>query len=68
MFKVLQEMIVYLIVAVGSLLILGYAVHMLVGGLVQPETEYALIEAVCAVDLLVIGYMAYDVIRRRRGR
>ena len=68
MFKLIQEIAVYLIVAVGSLFILGYAVHMLVGGLVKPETEYSLIEGVCALDLMAIGYMAWDVIRRRRGK
>jgi hypothetical protein len=68
MVKLLQEIVVYLIVAVGSLFVLGYAVHMLVGGLVKPETEYLLIEIVCALDLAAIGYMVWDVIRRRRGK
>jgi hypothetical protein len=68
MLKHLQEIVVYTIVAVGSMFVLGYAVHMLVGGLVKPETEYALIELVCALDFAAIGYMAWDVIRRRRGK
>jgi hypothetical protein len=66
--KLIQEIAVYLIVACGSLLVLGFAVHMLVGGLVAPETEYALIELVCALDLAAIGYMAWDVIKKRRGQ
>jgi hypothetical protein len=68
MFKHLQEIAVYMIVALGSLFVLGYAVHMLVGGQVEPETEYLLIEIVCALDLAAISYMAWDVIRRRRGK
>lgn len=66
--KNIQEALIYLIVAIGSLLILSYAVHMLVGGLVEPETEYKLIALVCIADILAIGYMAWDVIQRRTGR
>lgn len=63
--KFIQEILVYLIVAVSSLFIMGYAMHMLVGGLVSPETEYFLITLICVADMAVIGYMAWDVIRRR---
>lgn len=66
--KHIQEALIYLIVAMGSLLILSYAVHMLVGGLVEPETEYRLIALVCILDIIAIGYMAWDVIQRRTGR
>lgn len=64
----LLEALIYLIVAMGSLLILSYAVHMLVGGLVEPETEYKLIALVCILDIMAIGYMTWDVIQRRTGR
>ncbi len=62
------EILVYLIVAISSLFIMGYAMHMLVGGLVSPGTEYLLITLICLADLLVIGYMARDVIQRRRSK
>lgn len=62
------EILVYLIVAISSLFIMGYAMHMLVGGLVSPDTEYLLITLICLADMLVIGYMAWDVIQRRRSK
>jgi len=65
--KHLQEAFIYLVVAISSLFILGFAMHMLVGGLVSEETEYFLIELICFADLAAIGYMAWDVIQRRRG-
>lgn len=66
--KLLQEAFIYLVVAVSSLFIMGFVMHMLVGGLVSPETEYILIALICLADLAAIGYMAWDVIQRRRGR
>jgi len=65
--KHLQEAFIYLVVAISSLFILGFATHMLVGGLVSPETEYLLIELICLADLAAIGYMTWDVIQRRKG-
>jgi len=64
--KILQEALIYLVVAISSLFILGFATHMLVGGLVSPETEYLLIELVCFADVIVIGFMTWDVIKRRK--
>jgi hypothetical protein len=63
----LQEILIYLIVAVSSLFIMGFAMHMLVGGLVSAETEYLLIMLICVADMAAIGFMARDVIRHRRG-
>ena len=64
----LVEILVYLVVAASSLFLSAYAVHMLVGGLVAPETEYALMGGACVVVGGAIGFMAWDVVRRRRGR
>jgi hypothetical protein len=66
--KFIQEVMIYLVVAISSLFIMGYVMHMLVGGLVSPETEYFLIVLICLADMAVIGYMAWDVILRRTGR
>ncbi|MDR2195805.1 MAG: hypothetical protein LBE50_04280 [Gallionellaceae bacterium] len=62
----MQEALVYCVVAISSVIVVGYAVHMLVGGLVSQETEYLLIALACFADMAVIGYMAWDVIKRRR--
>jgi hypothetical protein len=61
------EIFSYAIVAASSLVIMGFVVHMLVGGLVSEQTEQTLIILVCSADAVAIGYMARDVIRRRRG-
>lgn len=68
MSKHVQEALIYLVVALGSLFILSYAVHMLVGGLVSEEIEYRLIALVCVIDIAAMGYMAWDVVQRRTGR
>jgi hypothetical protein len=65
--KPIHEIIIYLIVAISSLFIMSYAVHMLVGGLVSKETEDLLILATCIIGVVVIGLMAWDVARRRKG-
>lgn len=63
-----REIVIYMVAAVGSLFILGYSIHMFVGGLVSAQTEMALIIAACTVGVIVIAAMAWDVVRRRRGR
>lgn len=62
------EILIYVVVAISSLVITGYTVHMFIGGLVSPEVEYQLIAIVCLIITGVIGYMAWDVIQRRSGR
>lgn len=62
----MKEIIIYLIAACSSLLILGYSVHMFVGDLVTPQTEMILIIAACIVGVIIMGYMAWDVYKRRR--
>jgi hypothetical protein len=57
----LGEILIYAIVAITSLFITGYAVHMLIGGLVSPEAEYVIIAIVCLIIVMVMGYMAWDV-------
>jgi hypothetical protein len=64
----IPEILVYLVVAASSLFLTAYAVHMLVGGLVAPETEYSIMGGACLVVAAAIGFMVWDVVRRRRGR
>ena len=61
----MKEAFVYLAIAIGSLGMMGYAVHMLVGGLVSIEIEYILITVTCVIVSGVMGYMVRDVIQRR---
>jgi len=62
----MREIILYAIAAISSVVVLGYTVHMFVGGLVKPETESRLITIACIVGALVVSLMAWNVIRRRR--
>ncbi len=66
--KALKEALIYLLVMVSSLLIMTFVVHMFVEGLVSPETELTLQLAVCAVLVTLFAAMAWDVVRRRRGK
>jgi len=61
----MKELIIYSIAAISSLVVLGYSVHMFVGGLVSKETETWLISAACIIGFGVISFMYWDVIRRR---
>lgn len=63
----LKELPVYLAVAVSSLLVMCFFVHAMVGGLVSDQTEYMLYGVICVIDLTAMGFMARDVIRRRRN-
>ncbi len=65
--ELLKEAPVYLVVAVSSLFIMCFFVHAMVGGLVSEQTEYLLYTVVCAIDLTVMGFMARDVIKRRKN-
>ena len=62
------EILIYLAVAIGSLIMMSYTVHMFVGGLVSQESEYFLIAATCLIVVCVLGYMTWDVIQRRKGK
>lgn len=61
----MKEVLVYIIAAVAGISILGYSVHMLIGGLVDPQTEQLVIVGACLLGVVVIGVMAWDVVRRR---
>ncbi len=62
------EIAAYAVVAMSSLFIMGSVVHMLVGGLVSENTEITLITVVVVLDAIAIGFMARDVIRRRKAQ
>lgn len=64
----MKEIIVYGIVAISALILLAYSVHMLVGGIVSEQTEHIAMVAVVLAGAVAIGFMAWDVIRRRRGQ
>jgi coenzyme F420-reducing hydrogenase beta subunit len=63
-----KELFVYVMVGASSLFLSAFVVHMMAGGMVTESTEYTLMGLVDGVVALVLGYMALDVYRRRRGR
>lgn len=63
----MKELLIYTLAGLGGLVVLGYSVHMFIGGLVGPETEFMAIALVCLIGALCLAYMAWDVIQRRRG-
>ncbi|GMQ99315.1 MAG: hypothetical protein BMS9Abin18_0132 [Zetaproteobacteria bacterium] len=62
----MKEAVLYVLGAITSLFILGYTVHMMVGGLVSQQTENAAIVGIIVAGMIGIGFMTWDVIRRRR--
>jgi hypothetical protein len=64
----IKEILVYLVVMISSLLIMTFVVHMFVEGLVSAETEATIQWVVCGALITLFALMAWDVVRRRRGR
>lgn len=62
----MKEIIIYLLAAVAAITIFGYSIHMFIGGLVDPKTEIAVITGGCLLAAGIIGFLAWDVIKKRR--
>jgi len=62
----MKELLVYGVSGIASLFIFGYCVHIFVGGMVSEQTELLLIIAVVLISAAVIGWFAWDTIRRKR--
>jgi len=64
----MKEIILLSSVAVSSVFILGYSIHMLIGGLVSPATEQWIITGGCLAGIAALAFMGWDIIRQRRQR
>ena len=64
----MREVILLLFVACSSVFILGYSIHMLIGGLVSHTTETWIITGACTVGVVILVFMGWDIIRQRRMR
>jgi len=62
----MKELLIYSISACASLFILGYAVHIFIGGLVEPQTEAIAIAAAVFTSASVMIWMIRDVLKSRR--
>lgn len=63
----MKEIIIYLIAAIAVITVFGYSIHMFIGGFVEPQTETLIITAGCIFAAAVIGFLAWDIIKKRRG-
>lgn len=64
----MKEIILLTMAAVSSIFILGYSIHMLIGGLVSPTTEQWIIAVACVIGVAAVTFMGWDIIRQRRQR
>ena len=64
----MREIIILIIVAISSLFILGYSIHMFIGGLVSPQTEKISISVAVVIGFVVLVLLGLDIIRQRRKR
>lgn len=62
----MKEIIIYSLVAMSSLTMLAYTVHMFIGGLVSEETELLIMIGVVITAAIGMGFLARDVLKRRK--
>jgi len=62
----MKEIIIFAIIALCSLVILGYTVHMFIGGIVSAATEqWSIIAAVC-IGFIILIILGLDIIKHRK--
>jgi len=61
----MKELLIYSVSACASLFILGYVVHIFLGGLVEPETEIIAIIAAICTSASAMAWMVRDVLKTR---
>ena len=64
----MKEIFILVFVAISSLFILGYSVHMFIGGLVSPETEKVSIFVACSIGAVILVFLGLDIVKQRRKR
>ena len=64
----MKEVVILVFVAISSLFILGYSIHMFIGGLVSPQTEKLAIGIAVMIGTVILVLLGIDIIRQRRKR
>jgi len=64
----MREVVLFFVSGVAFLVILGYSVHMFVGGLVAPATERLLIAAAVVLGAVVFVALLRDALRKRNAK
>ena len=62
----MKEIIILLLIACSSIFILGYSIHMLIGGLVSEATENWIITGACIIGVVILIFMGLDIVKQRR--
>jgi len=62
----MREIIIYSISGCASLFILGYTVHIFIGGLVEPLTETISIIIAVLIGAAGMAWMVWDILKSRR--
>ncbi len=62
----IKEIVIYGLVGISSLTMLAYTVHMFIGGMVSEQTEKLIMAGAVLVGAIVLGLLAWDIVRRRR--
>lgn len=63
----MKEILIYAVSGIASLIVLGYTVHMFIGGLVSEKTEQLAIAGAVLLGAAGIALLVWDVSRRRRS-
>ena len=63
----MKNILTAIFVALISLFMTGYSVHMIVGGSVSPNTEKIIIGAALLAVSAVLAYMAFDLRKTKKG-
>lgn len=63
----MRKWALYAISGLAFLFILGYSIHMLIGGIVSPTTEKIAIAIAEVIGLVTLGVMLWDLVRSGRA-
>lgn len=64
----MKEIAILILVACSAVFLLGYSIHMLIGGLVAESTERWVIGIACSAGVAIVCFMAWDIFQQRRAR
>jgi len=62
----MKKVIVFVLVCVGFEGLLGYSIHMFIGGQVSPDREQTIIIIAMLVAAVVLVFMGIDIIKHQR--
>jgi len=64
----MKKILIFILVCIGFEGLLGYSVHMFIGGQVSQEREQTIIIIAMSVAAVVLVFMGIDLIKQQRRR